>query len=85
MAKEATMARKPQKPTIELEVPGGGGLKIALYENEGRQQAHLQTPDQSNIYSGPCIGTGLSTKTALRDVKVFLQQAINAIDENLES
>lgn len=78
-------ARKRQTPTVELEVPGGGGLKIALYENDGRQQAQLQTPDQDSVHSGVCIGTGLSTKTALRDVKTFLQQAINAIDENLES
>lgn len=79
------MAKKAQKATLEAEIPGGGGLKIAVYEHEGRQQAHLQTPGENNIYAGPCIGTGLSTKTALRDCKTFLQAAINAIDENLES
>lgn len=79
------MARKTEKAVLEAEVPGGGGLKIAVYEVEGRHQAHLQGPGDNNHYTGPCIGTGLSTRTCLRDVKVFLQQSINAIDENLES
>lgn len=79
------MARKTERPVLDAEVPGGGGLKIAVYEVDGRHQAHLQLPGESGHYAGPCIGTGLSERTCLRDVKVFLQAAVNAIDEILES
>lgn len=78
------MARPKQKPVTEMEVPDGGGLKINLYEVDGRHQAHLEAPGQTEM-EGLIVGTGVSQRSCLRDAKVFLASALSAVDELLEA
>lgn len=76
------MAARADKPSFELEVPECG-LQVNIFNtDEGEVDVWLDMPKDPK--NGIVIGTGLATRTALRDALSSLREAITAIENHLE-
>lgn len=76
------MAARQEKPSMQLEI-NDTGLLMNIFNNDDKE-VDIWFDLSNDPKNGVVIGTGLTTKTALRDAQNTLRAAITEIENYLD-